>query len=242
MAGIRSSDMRLIVGQKEFSNVLSQLSMDTSISELDDSVAQTRDMEYLPEMVSSTLSASGRWTGDPNEINRYIKSTLHEATLIAGSLDGKNYELGKFIRTAQSNPVSLGSRVNATFGVRLAEGELIDAREVFRHKFSAGGTFTGDVIDLGAAIASKAHKIYVYYFPSGNTTPGSTQIKIQHATARGGAYGDADSHTFNVTALSKTDPAEDEATYSLQRYMRVQAIVSGASKAGEIVVLMTETY
>ena len=242
MAGIPSFRMRLMVGHNEFSSLLSQMDLSDTVAELDDSVAQTDDMEYIPGQVSRTLTASGRWTGDDDDIDGAIGSTLLGSSVVASSVDGRNYDVGTFNKTSKAVSASLGSRVNVSIGMRYAEGDRVPAAEVFRVAFpstsGATTTLTGTVVDLGAAVASGAHRIYVYYFPETGAVP-QIQFSVQTRAAQTGPWTNADMPTLTGANLSGDDPAEDQATYALSRYLRIRAVVSGAGRVGELVVLAT---
>ena len=246
MAGIAGHNFRLIVGVNEFSGSLSEMSADYTVAEIDDSVSQTENMEYIPGQLSRTLTAGGRWAGEADDIDDYISSTISDSDFLAASMDGGIYDVGTFIKASKAVNASLGSRVNVNLGFRLSATDRGRAREVLRDSVAgteAGTTtLTGDVIDLGASSAAVDRSVYLYFFrASGNTPP--VTVNVQDAAAEAGPFTVA--HTFNLTAASinaaitARRPVVNTASYALDRYIRVDISMTGAGRSGEFVVLQS---
>ena len=243
MAGIPSKNMRLIVGHNEFSGLLSQMDFEAAVTEVDDSVAQTDDMEYLPGQISRTATASGRWTADVGGIDQYVGANSGNKSFVALSENGINYKVGTATKTSHTQTQSLGSRTNVSFGTRWAETDYERATEYFRQSFdtsAATTTQTGVAFDLGAAQSSAPHTIYLYYFNISGSV-GQTQVQVQHSTTGTGSWTNADTHTFSAaninTATTNRRPAMDTGSYALNRYVRVRVILSGTNRECDIVVL-----
>ena len=246
MAGTPGHRFRLIVGVSEFSGLLSEMSAEFTVNELEDSVSLAEDTEWIPEQLTAVVTAGGRFTGVVGEVSEYIKRTLSESDFVAAAIDGELYDIGTFLKSARAVNASLGSRVNVNMGFRLSESDSGLARELFRQDVAtteASTTLTGDEIDLGAARANASRSMYLYYFlESGNVPP--LQVVVKDSAASGGPFVNA--HTFNLTAssinssIAQRRPAVVEASYALDRYVQVDVIVSGANRAGEIVVLQSE--
>ena len=246
MAGVAGHNFRLIVGANEFSGLLSEMSADYAVNELDDSVSLSANMEYIPGQRSSTLTAGGRWTGNANEIDDAITRTLSESDFIAGSMDGLNYDTGTIIKTSKSVSASLGSRVNVNLGFRLSSTDRGMAKEIFRSSFpsttGATTTLTGDVVDLGAAASSASRSLYVYYFAGEGNVP-AISVDVQDSSTSDGTFTTANS--FNLTsaaistAIAARMPVINTSTYDLDRYVQVEVDITGVGRSGEIAILQS---
>ena len=104
--GIRSQDMRLMVGHNEFSGLLSQMDFEAAVTEVDDSVAQTDDMEYLPGQISRTATASGRWTAAVGGIDQFVGANTDKKSFVAMSENGINYKVGTATKTSHTQTQS----------------------------------------------------------------------------------------------------------------------------------------
>ena len=246
MAGVAGQKMKLIVGHREFTGLLSQMDLADSVAELDDSVAGTDDMEYIPGQLGRTLTVSGRWTGDADDIDAAIEDALLESGLVASSMDGEIYNLGTFTKTSKAVNASLGSRVNVSVGFRYAEADRVRAREVLRQDVDTSGattTYTGPVIDLGASLASASHTFYVWYFEESGGNPQMT-VRLRHSTTEGGTYNVARTHSFTAsaltTAISDDEPLENAASYALNQYVQGEVVISGTGREGTLVFLVSD--
>ena len=243
MAGVAGHKMRLMVGHREFTGLLSQMDLADTVAELDDSVAGTDDTEAIPGQMARTLAVSGRWTGDADEIDGAIDAALSSKGPVASSVDGEHYNLATFTKTSKAVNAALGSRVNVSVGFRYSNADRVRARELLRQEVDTSGattTYTGPVIDLGAALSSASRTFYVYYFETGGGDPQLT-VRIRHSTTSGGTFTVARTHTFLAsaltTAISDDEPLENAASYSLNQYVQGEVVVSGTGREGTLVFL-----
>lgn len=247
MAGVPGQKMRLIVGVNEFSGQISEMTISDTVQEIDDSVAQTDDKEYISGQEALTLASSGRWTGEEKAIDAALTAALAETDLAAFSTDGDIYDICTFNKTSKSVNGSLPGRVNVSMGLRYTEGDRIRGKELFRQEFdttAANTTLTGDIIDLGAAQVAASRNLHVYYMNAeGGVSP--LAIRIRASATRGGPY--ATSRTINLPAaaintdLAARRPVRQASSYALARYVRCEVDVSGANRSGEIVLIATNT-
>ncbi len=241
MAGIPGYRNRLIADGKEITGFLSNLVLRQSREQIDDSVLD-EDKAFISGQAMRNVIASGRWTGDTDELDDVIASSIgSEDSYVAARFGKLVWKQGTVIAVTHEVDASNSSRVGVAAGWQFDRNDFFSGWELTELSFTAPATKNGSVVDLGAAKASKTRKVLVYFLNASATSPAGS-VEISTSATKSGRYttvGSADTFTSAevTSAITAGKPLELSITGALSRYVKGKVTTIGANTTAEVLVV-----
>ena len=239
---INSLDARVVVELNDLTPVLSNISMASTVDQIDDSVLEDYK-EFISGQASHTVTASGRWTGTDGELDDYLADAVgREGDRLSVRIDRRTWKTGTVNVSEHSVETSNSGRVGCAGAWQMNEDGFVLMTELDEYAYTALTQRDGPEVDLGAAVGSKARDVWVYYLASSATKSGGS-VQLRSSATAGGTYAnEGTAQTFTAaqaaTAITAGEPIKLSVTTDLLRYVKVRFTPTGTGTTGTVLILV----